>query len=256
MGASFRGLHTLVTVYTEAADTEEAVYTEAEARVRRSNDVPYSHRVPYTQTSLSLSLASTSWGAEISLQTAVEDTRGQEAGVVVSVILRLFIAGDQSERLKLFSEGVSLQPPSGVRTSTTVAEDDSLEVSLAWEPHNVFEDNTSLPLLLRLYEAAATEAGDLALVAEQELDGAAGEVAVALPGGLQPWQLLYSLETKPLGDLGSLGSLASAGAVAVRRLVPGEELQLRPPDFISISSCEDTCHLEWCATARGGYFQV
>ena len=100
---------------------------------------------------------------------------------------------------------------------------------------------------------AATEAGGLVLVAEQELDGAAGEVAVALPGGRQPWQLLYSLETKPLGDLGSLGS---AGAAAVRRLVPGEELQLRPPDFISISSCEDTCHLEWCATARGGYFQV
>merc|ERR1719410_3200849 len=48
MGASFRGLHTLVTVYTEAATTEDA--TEAEARVRRSNDVPYSHRVPYTQT--------------------------------------------------------------------------------------------------------------------------------------------------------------------------------------------------------------
>ena len=88
---------------------------------------------------------------------------------------------------------------------------------------------------------------------EQELDGAAAEVAVALPGGRQPWQLLYSLETKPLGDLGSLGS---AGAAAVRRLVPGEELQLRPPDFISISSCEDTCHLEWCTTARGGYFQV
>ena len=262
MGASFRGLHTLVTVYTEAADTEDAtedaVYTEAateaEARVRRSNDVPYSHRVPYTQTSLSLSLASTSWGAEIALQTAVEDTRGQEAVVLVSVnVVRMFIAGDQSERLKLFSEGVSLQPPSGVRTSTTVAEDDSLEVSLAWEPHNVFEDNTSLPLLLRLYEAAATEAGDLALVAEQELDGAAAEVAVALPGGRQPWQLLYSLETKPLGDLGSLDS---AGAAAVRRLVPGEELQLRPPDFISISSCEDTCHLEWCTTARGGYFQV
>ena len=258
MGASFRGLHTLVTVYTEAATTEDAVNTEAaaseaEARVRRSNDVPYSHRVPYTQTSLSLSLASTSWGAEIALQTAVEDTRGQEVVVLVLVILRMFIAGDQSERLKLFSEGVSLQPPSGVRTSTTVAEDDSLEVSLAWEPHNVFEDNSSLPLLLRLYEAAATEAGDLALVAEQELDGAAAEVAVALPGGRQPWQLLYSLETKPLGDLGSLGS---AGAAAVRRLVPGEELQLRPPDFISISSCEDTCHLEWCTTARGGYFQV
>merc|ERR1712155_4400 len=211
MGASFRGLHTLVTVYTEAADTEEAVYTEAEARVRRSNDVPYSHRVPYTQTSLSLSLASTSWGAEIALQTAVEDTRGQEAVVLVSVTLRLFIAGDQSERLKLFSERISLQPPSGVRTSTTVAEDDSLEVSLAWQPHNVFEDNSSLPLLLRLYEAAAAEAGDLALVAEQELDGAAAEVAVALPGGRQPWQLLYSLETKPLGDLGSLGS-AGAGA--------------------------------------------
>merc|ERR1712155_232973 len=152
MGASFRGLHTLVTVYTEAADTEEAVYTEAEARVRRSNDVPYSHRVPYTQTSLSLSLASTSWGAEIALQTAVEDTRGQEAVVLVLVILRMFIAGDQSERMKLFSEGVSLQPPSGVRTSTTVSEEDSL----AWEPHNVFEDNSSLPLLLRLYEAAAT----------------------------------------------------------------------------------------------------
>ena len=253
MGASFRGLHTLVTVYTEAATTEDAVYTEAEARVRRSNDVPYSHRVPYTQTSLSLSLASTSWGAEIALQTAVEDTRGQEAVVLVLVTLRLFIAGDQSERLKLFSEGVSLQPPSGVRTSTTVAEDDSLEVSLAWEPHNVFEDNTSLPLLLKLYEAAATEAGDLVLVAEQELDGASGEVAVALPGGRQPWQLVSSLETKPLGELGSLGS---AGAAAVRRLVPGEELQLRPPDFISISSCEDTCHLEWCTTARGGYFQV
>ena len=108
MGASFRGLHTLVTVYTEAATTEDA--TEAEARVRRSNDVPYSHRVPYTQTSLSLSLASTSWGAEIALQTGVEDTRGQEVVVLVFVILRLFIAGDQSERLKLFSEGVSLQP--------------------------------------------------------------------------------------------------------------------------------------------------
>merc|ERR1712155_462807 len=115
MGASFRGLHTLVTVYTEAADTEEAVYTEAEARVRRSNDVPYSHRVPYTQTSLCLSLASTSWGAEIALQTAVEDTRGQEAVVLGSVnVVRMFIAGDQTERMMLFSAGVSLQPPSGV----------------------------------------------------------------------------------------------------------------------------------------------
>ena len=96
MGASFRGLHTLVTVYTEAATGEDAVHTEAaateaEARVRRSNDVPYSHRVPYTQTSLSLSLASTGWGAEIALQTAVEDTRGQEMVVLVSVILRLLM---------------------------------------------------------------------------------------------------------------------------------------------------------------------
>ena len=40
---------------------------------------------------LALSLASTSWGAEIALQTAVEDTRGQEAVVLVSVTLRCLL---------------------------------------------------------------------------------------------------------------------------------------------------------------------
>ena len=167
--------------------------------------------------------------------------------------------GEEGARRRLFSDGVSLLPPAEVTSSTSVSEAGDLEVELTWRNQNKFSDNSSLPLLLKLYGESADGSADGEpgqLLEERKIESGVDRIRVPLDDSVKPWQVSFTLET----DLPGLPSVASDITGLLSR--PG--LSLAPPHMItgdSISSigpmsphvitgvvCNDSslCSFGWC----------
>ena len=151
--------------------------------------------------------------------------------------------GEEGARKRLFSDGVSLLPPAEVTSSTSVSEAGDLEVELTWRNQNKFSDNSSLPLLLKLYgESADGEPGQL--LKEITIESGVDRIRVPLDDSVKPWQVSFTLET----DLPSLPSVASDITGLLSR--PG--LSLKPPHIITgdsiywshVTTCHHRCGLQ------------
>ena len=212
MEMEFEGLETVVNIYEGARvkrDVEEAPSK--------------SERLPYSKTRMRIPFSEHSWDTEVSLQTSVQGSRG-EAG----------------ERRRLFSEGLSLEPPSEVTTTTSVNQDTGdLEAVLAWNNPNKFSDNSSLPLLLKIYDGHSADGEKGSLVKEMKIESGVENIRIPLDG-MKPWEVSFTLET----DYPGIPSVASK----VSGLLEGSGIDLDPPHIITGVSCKNstTCSFEWC----------
>ena len=210
MEKEFEGLETVLNLYEGPRvkrDVEEAL--------------PKTEHLPYSQTMTRIIFSESIWDSEVSLQTSVQGSMG-EAG----------------ERLRLFSAGLNLGPPTEVTTLTRVNQDGDLEAELTWINPNTFSDNSSLPLLLKIYnrESAVGEKGSLI----KEIKIGSGVESIGVPlDGMKPWEVSFTLET----DYPGVPSVASN----VSRLLEESEFNLDPP-HIKILTCSknSTCSFEWC----------
>ena len=210
MENEFDGLETLVNIY-DGARVKRSI-EEASARIE----------LPYKTTLWRIPFSEHSWDTEVSLQTSVQGSRGEA-----------------SERMRLFSDGVSLEPPMKVGTATSVNEDGDLEVELAWRNPNRFSDNSSLPLLLKLYNGESADGENGSLIKEMRIESDVENMRIPLVG-LKPWEVSYTLET----DFSGIPSVASK----VSGLLEGSEFNLDPPHIITGVVCNDStnCSFGWC----------
>ena len=211
MEMEFDGLETVVNIY-DGARVKRSVDEEASARIE----------LPYKTTLWRIPFSDHNWDTEVTLQTSVQGSRG-EAG----------------ERMRLFSDGVSLEPPREVATSTSVNEDGDLEVELAWSNPNRFSENSSLPLLLKLYNGESADGEEGSLIKEMRIESGVENMRIPLEG-LKPWEVSYTLET----DYPGIPSVASK----VSGLLEGSDFKLDPPHIITGVVCNDStiCSFGWC----------
>ena len=229
METSFKELATVINIED---DNDNEVVESIDERFKRNaeDEVCDSSpkQVPFSQTEVTLSLTCTGWDKELFLQTVVGDTKG-----------------DPSDKVKLFSKDlINLDPPTDITSSIRTLEDGTFEVTLTWTNPNIFDDNTSPPILLKLYkDAADTEPTEFLI------DESRSEFKIPL-GDIKPWEVKYSLETK-------MKSISGIRSSDLEELVT--EFTLYPPDSISGVSCDDNdvhiCHISWCYNITS-HFQV
>ena len=211
MEKEFEGLETVVNIYEGPRvkrDVEEAL-SKAE-------------HLPYSQTLKRIRFSEHSWDSEVSLQTSVQGS-----------------VGDAGERLRLFSDGLNLGPPTEVTTLTSVNQDGDLEAELEWNNLNRFSDNSSLPLLLKIYSRESADGEKGSLIKEIKIGSGVESIGVPLDG-MKPWEVSFTLET----DYPGVPSVASN----VSGLLEGSEFNLDPPHIITGVACSEnsTCSFEWC----------
>ena len=113
----FDGLETSINIYNANSSKIDAIDSNESNRRKRSNEVQHVYLL-YHQTKSSLPLAKVGWNSQISLQPLVGDHWGEE-----------------SERIQLFSEALSLDPPMNI-VSTVDNINGSLVTKLEWEFEN------------------------------------------------------------------------------------------------------------------------
>ena len=228
METSFKELQTMINIED---DTDNEVVESPDRVKRNSGDEACDSSpklVPFSQTKAAFSLDCIGWDKDISLQTVVGDVKG-----------------DPSDKVKLFNKDmINLDPPTDIKSSIQSSEDGTFEVTLTWTNPNVFDDNTSPPLRLKLYkDATDTEPTEFLI------DESTSEYKIPL-GDIKPWEVKYSLET-------NMRSVSGVRSSNLEELVT--EFTLYPPDSISGVSCDDNdqqnCHISWCYNVTS-HFQV
>ena len=218
MEKQFDGLETVLNIY----DGARAKRSVEEAPTKTEH-------LPYTTTRYRIPFSGLSWDTEVTLQTSVQGSKGEAA-----------------ERMRLFSDGVSLEPPTEVRSSTSVNGDGDLEVELTWNNPNKFSDNSSLPLLLKIFNGESADGEEGSLVKELKIESGVDNIKIPLDG-IKPWEVGFTLET----DYPGIPSVASN----VSGLLEGPDFSLVPPHTITGVVCNDStiCSFEWC---HENYFNV
>jgi len=219
METSFKELQTMINIED---DTDNEVVESPDRVKRNSGDEACDSSpklVPFSQTEAAFSLDCIGWDKDISLQTVVGDVKG-----------------DPSDKVKLFNKDmINLDPPTDIKSSIQSSEDGTFEVTLTWTNPNVFDDNTSPPLKLKLYKDA-TDTEPIEFL----IDESTSEYKIPL-GDIKPWEVKYSLET-------NMRSVSGVRSSNLEELVT--EFTLYPPDSISGVSCDDNdqqnCHISWC----------